>query len=127
MVNLQLGCCKASHRLEKLVSVILLLHTAGAVGSQLGYIISLHLLFVIEATLPDKISLDTSPEQRLWSSLTLSPLQMLLVANVSMPSSRPILRRAAGGGGGIACANKCVWNSSSLSCFCPVFFCLSFC
>ena len=122
MVNLQLGCCKASHRLEKLVSVILLLHTAGAVGSQLGYIISLHLLFVIEATLPDKISLDTSPEQRLWSSLTLSPLQMLLVANVSMPSSRPILRR----GGGIACADKCVWNSSSLSCFCPVFF-LSFC
>ena len=54
---------------------------------------------MIEATLPDKISLDTSPEQRLWSSLTLSPLQMLLVANVSMPSSRPILRRAAGGGG----------------------------
>ena len=39
-------------------------------------------------TLPDKISWYTSPEQRLWSSFTLSHLQMLLVANVSMPSSR---------------------------------------
>ena len=45
-------------------------------------------------TLSDKISWDTSPEQRLWSFFTLSPLQMLLIANVSMPSSRPILRRA---------------------------------